>query len=47
MVLSGAIAAITVTGTLYGAGLKIRQDQAKVRFATRHLPPLLLIPDSK
>jgi len=34
--LTGGVAAITVTGSLYGAGLKIKQDFKEVR----HFPSL-------
>jgi len=30
-ILTGAVAAITATGAIYGAGLKTRQDYQKVR----------------
>lgn len=31
MVLAGAVTAITIAGTLYGAGLKTNQEVAQVR----------------
>ena len=35
-IMTGAVAAITVTGTIYGAGLKSDQDVKRVRLQSAH-----------
>jgi hypothetical protein len=35
--MTGAVAAITITGTIYGAGLKGRQDVKQVCLITAHV----------
>lgn len=39
-VMTGAVTAITVTGALYGAGLKSRQELKQVRRPTATVPSL-------
>ena len=36
-IMTGAVAAITITGTIYGAGLKGEQEVKQVRSVTTHI----------